>query len=195
MLVEDLKQFLEGIPVHPALGIRHSMRVYETSLELSQHLVLDNEVLYIAALFHDIGKYPTYALPNVDHPLRSKGVAAAYLQRNAFSPEKIPKVLEVIETHMYYSEPGKSDEAVYMRDADILDNIGNIGIARIFSLIGQDELIRTPEDAVERVRTFAEALPNKVFTKTGRRIALKRREEVMRFLAGLKKQTLEYAWL
>lgn len=192
---EEIFQLINNSGAHPAWGLKHCLRVYNLAKELSQHLTLDDEILYYAAMLHDTGRYPAYALANVDHALRSKGIAANILQRMAFSPHKIPKVLEAIESHMYYSEPGRSDEAVYLRDSDILDNLGNIGIMRLFSLIGQDELIRSPEDAMERARTFAEALPNKIHTKAGRRLAVKRREEILRFLAGIRKQTSEYAWL
>ena len=192
---QELSQLVEKAGAHPALGLRHCLRVYHMAKELSQHLTLDDDILFIAAMLHDIGKYPAYALPNVDHALRSKGIAASLLQKMCFSPHKVPKILDAIESHMYYSEPGHSDEAVYLRDADILDNLGNIGLMRLFSLVGQDEVIKTPEDAIERARTLAEALPNKAFTKAGRRLAVKRREEVLRFLAGLKRQTAEYAWL
>jgi len=82
-----------------------------------------------------------------------------------------------------------------MINAKILDNLGNIGIMKIFSLVGQDELISSPEEGLLRIQTFAEALPKKVYSKTGRRIAVKRREEIMRFLSGIKRQTAEYAWI
>ncbi|MDR3289380.1 MAG: HD domain-containing protein [Peptococcaceae bacterium] len=192
---EEIIKYVGNAGAHTALGLRHSQRVYLMAKELSPHLTLDDEILFAAAALHDIGKYPVYALPNVDHALRSKGLASSFLQKIKFSPGKIPVILDAIETHMYYSDPGKSDEAIYLRDADILDNIGNIGLARLFSMIGQDELIQTPEDAVERARTLAEALPNKTVTKTGQRLAIKRREEVFRFLSGLKKQTAEFAYL
>lgn len=192
---EEIFQIIDNAHAHTAWGVKHCTRVYHLAKELSQHLSLDDDVLYYSAMLHDTGRYPVYALSNVDHALRSKGVAMNILQRMAFPPNKIPKVLEAIESHMYYSEPGRSDEAIYLRDSDILDNLGNIGLMRLFSLIGQDELIQSPEDAMERARTFAEALPNKVHTKTGRRLAVKRREEILRFLSGIKKQTSEYAWL
>lgn len=192
---EELIQIINKSGAHPAWGAQHCTRVYLLAKELSQQLDLDDDVLYVSAMLHDMGRYPAYALANVDHCLRSKGVAANILQRMAFPSHKIPMVLEAIEYHMYYSEPGRSDEAIYLRDSDILDNLGNIGITRLFSLIGQDDLIRTPEDAVERARTFAEALPNKVHTKTGKRLAVKRREEILRFLAGIKKQTSEFAYI
>ena len=192
---EDLIRLIEKSGAHPAQGMKHCMRVYYLAKEMAQHLSLDDEILYISALLHDTGKYPAYILPNVDHVLRSKGVASNFLNKVSFPPHKIPLVLESIETHMHYSEPGKSDEAVYLRDANILDNLGNIGLMRLFSMVGQDQVISTPEDAVERARMFAEALPGKTFTKVGRRLAIKRREEMLRFLAGIKRQTTEFAYI
>lgn len=191
---QELLNLVRKSGAHSAWGDRHCLRVYYLAKELSQHLELDDDVLYVAAMLHDIGKYPGYSITNVDHPLRSKGVAANILQRMGYPQDDLPKVLEAIEHHMYYSEPGRTDESVYLRDSNILDNLGNIGLMRLFSLIGQDEIVQTPEDAVERARTFAEALPNKVYSKSGRRMAIKRREEILRFLAGIKRQTAEYAW-
>jgi len=192
---QELIQIVEKSGTHPAWGVKHCFRVYHLAKELSSHLTLDDEVLYAAAMLHDTGKYPIYAIKNIDHALRSKGVTANLLQRMMFSPIKLPIVLDAVENHMYYSEPGRSDEAVYLRESDILDNFGNIGLMRLFSLVGQDELIQTPENAIDRARLFADALPNKVSTKAGKRLAIKRREETLRFLAGIKRQTSEYAWL
>lgn len=192
---QELIQIVEKSGTLSAWGAKHCFRVYHLSKELSSHLSLDDEVLYTAAMLHDTGKYPIYALKNIDHALRSKGVAANLLQQMMFSSVKLPMVLDAVENHMYYSEPGRSDEAVYLRESDILDNLGNIGLMRLFSLVGQDELIQTPEDAIDRARLFADALPDKVATKAGKRLAVKRREETLRFLAGIKRQTLEYAWL
>lgn len=194
-LQQELIQIVEKSGAHPAWGVNHCFRVYHLAKELSSHLTLDDEILYTAAMLHDTGKYSIYALKNVDHALRSKGVAANILQQLTFSPLKLPIVLDAIENHMYYSEPGRSDEAVYLREADILDNFGNIGLMRLFSLVGQDDLIQTHENAIDRARLFADALPNKVTTKGGKRLAIKRREETLRFLAGIKRQTLEYACL
>lgn len=194
-ITKELNHILNKSGAHPALGWKHCQRVYHLAKELSQHLSLDDEILYVSSMLHDTGKYPIYALPNVDHALRSKGIAMNFLKSYKFEQDRLNKILEAIEFHMYYSEPGNSDEAVYMRDANILDNLGNIGIMKIFSLVGQDELISSPEEGLLRIQTFAEALPKKVYSKTGRRIAVKRREEIMRFLSGIKRQTAEYAWI
>lgn len=192
---EQLIQIVNKSGAHSAWGVKHCFRVYHLAKELSSHLALDDEILYTAALLHDTGKYPVYAIKNIDHALRSKGITANILPQMMFPLLKMPKVLDAVENHMYYSEPGRSDEAVYLRESDILDNLGNIGLMRLFSLVGQDELIQTPEDAIERARLLADALPDKVSTKAGKRLAVKRREETLRFLAGIKRQTSEYAWL
>lgn len=192
---QQLIDIVDKSSTHSAWGVNHCFRVYHLAKELANGLTLDDEVLYTASMLHDTGKYPIYALKNVDHALRSKGVTANILQQMMFSPIKLPIVLDAVENHMYYSEPGRSDEAVYLRDSDILDNFGNIGLMRLFSLVGQNELILTPENAVDRARLFADALPRKVSTKTGKRLAVKRREETLRFLAGIKRQTAEFAWL
>ncbi|MGI6119972.1 MAG: HD domain-containing protein [Desulfosporosinus sp.] len=192
---QELIDIVKNSGVHPAWGINHCFRVYHLAKELSTGLTLDDEVLYTAAMLHDTGKYPRYAINNIDHTLRSKGVTSNILQQKMFSPTKLPLVLDAVENHMYYSEPGRSDEAVYLRDSDILDNFGNIGLMRLFSLVGQDELIQTTENAIDRARLFAEALPHKVSTKAGKRLAVKRREETFRFLAGIRRQTAEFAWL
>lgn len=192
---KELYNMLNKSGAHPALGWKHCQRVYHQAKELSQHLTLDDEILYISAMLHDTGKYPLYVLPNVDHALRSKGIAMNLLKSYQLEQDRLSKILESIEFHMYYSEPGNCDEAVYLRDANILDNLGNIGLMKLFSLVGYDELISTPEEALIRIQTFAEALPKKVYSKSGRRIAVKRREEVMRFLSGIKRQTSEYAWI
>lgn len=192
---QELINLVNKSGAHPAWGINHCFRVYHLAKELSGSLDLDDEVLFTASMLHDTGIYPLYARKNIDHPLLSKGVASSLLQQKEFPSEKLPLVLDAIENHMYYSEPGRSDEAVYLRDSDALDNFGNIGLMRLFSMVGQDELIKTTEDAIDRARLFAEALPHKVSTKAGRRLALKRREETLRFLAGIKRQTAEFAWL
>ena len=194
-ITKELFHVLNKSGAHPALGWKHCQRVYHLGKELSQHLSLDDEILYISAMLHDTGKYPLYALSNVDHALRSKGVAMNLLKNYQFEKDRLSKILDAIESHMYYSEPGNSDEAVYIRDANILDSLGNVGLMKLFSLVGHDELITSPEDALLRAQIFAEALPKKIYSKTGRRIAVKRREEIMRFLSGIKRQTSEYAWI
>ncbi|HWJ03238.1 MAG TPA: HD domain-containing protein [Verrucomicrobiae bacterium] len=192
---QEIAILIQRVGKHPAWGINHCQRVFHMIPEISGTYVYDEEIVYIAAMLHDWGSYPGYALPNVDHALRSKGLASSYLNELKYPQAKIPFILEAIESHMFYNEPGKSIEAILVRDADILDFLGNVGLMRLFSIVGLDEWTSTPEDALERARTFADALPGKVQTRLAKRIAVKRREETMRFLAGLKRQTINYKYV
>ncbi|MDA8441351.1 MAG: HD domain-containing protein [Peptococcaceae bacterium] len=192
---ETIAQFIHKVGLHPAWGVNHCQRVYHMIPEICGTHAYDDEVIFIAAMLHDVGSYPGYALPNMDHALRSKGIVGNLLNELHYPGEKIPCVLEAVESHMFYSEPGRSIEAILLRDADILDFLGNIGLVRLLSLVGLDEWAATPEEALERAKTFAEALPGKLQTRIAKRIALKRREETLRFFNGLKRQTVNYLYL
>jgi len=192
---ENISKFIRKVGLHPAWGFNHCQRVYHMIPEISGTNTYDDEIIFAAAMLHDVGCYPGYALPNVDHTLRSKGVTSNFLNDLNYNQGKLPVVLDAVESHMFYSEPGRSIEAVLLRDADILDYLGNIGILRLLSLVGLDEWAATPEEALDRARTFADALPGKIQTRLAKRIALKRREETLRFLSGLKRQTINYTYV
>lgn len=192
---EEISKFIRKVGRHPAWGLNHCQRVYHMIPDISGTHVYDDEIVFLAAMLHDVGCYQGYSLPNVDHTLRSKGVASSLLNDLKYPQTKLPIILDAIESHMFYAEPGRSIEAILLRDADILDYLGNIGIMRLFSIVGLDEWAATPEDALERARTFADALPGKVQTRLAKRIAIKRREETMRFFSGLKRQTVNYQFV
>ncbi|HZW82228.1 MAG TPA: HD domain-containing protein [Candidatus Deferrimicrobium sp.] len=192
---QKVADFIKKAGKHPTWGINHCQRVYHMIPEIAGTYLFDEEIVYVSSMLHDVGSYPGYSLPNVDHALRSKGLASSLLNDWGYPQLKLPMVLDAIETHMFHSEPGKSTEAILLRDSDILDQLGNIGLVRLFSLVGLDEWASTPEDALERAVTFAEALPGKVQTRLAKRIAIKRREETLRFLNGLKRQTLNYKFI
>ncbi len=192
---EKVAEFMHKAGTHPAWGINHCQRVYHMVPEISGAYVVDDEVIFAASMLHDVGSYPGYSLAHMDHALRSKGLSGNMLNNWGFPLLKLPLVLDAIENHMFYSEAGKSIEAILLRDSDILDLLGNIGLVRLFSLVGIDEWASTPEEAFERASTFAEALPGKVQTRLAKRIAVKRREESLRFLNGLKRQTVNYKFI
>ncbi len=191
----EVAKFIQKVGQHPAWGLNHCQRVYHMVPEIAGTYVYDDEIMFLAAMLHDTGSYAGYSLPNMDHTLRSKGVASSLLNELQYHTGKLPLVLDAIESHMFYSEPGRSIEAILLRDSDILDFLGNIGILRLFSIVGLDEWAATPEEALERARTFADALPGKIQTRLAKRIAVKRREETLRFLNGLRRQTVNYKYV
>lgn len=70
-------------------------------LDLEQNLGIRKEVIYAAALLHDIGKYRQYA-EGIPHDLASAEIAEKILEdlpENAFSLEEKREILQAIRGH------------------------------------------------------------------------------------------------
>ena len=81
-------------------GIEHSLDVarvaYITNLE--QNLGFQKEMIYAAALLHDIGRWRQYE-KNIPHEEAGAALAADILEDTAFSKEAIGQILAAIGSH------------------------------------------------------------------------------------------------
>ena len=94
-----------------------------------------------AVYLHDWGAYPRYALSGVEHPQRSRQVAETEILpfTNDLSSQAKATVLGTIDLHDYHdTRPVTSNEALLLREADYLDFLGVVGIARGFAGAGKD---------------------------------------------------------
>jgi len=124
----------------------HVNRVHKMALDLSkEEKSIDMEILEISALLHDIDE------PYNDkegHVKRSVKKAEEILKQINYPNERLVKVLENIALHSSEEiKPKTSMEAKILYDADKLDGLGAVGIARVFTLCGQHGM--TPEQAIE----------------------------------------------
>jgi HD superfamily phosphodiesterase len=131
----NAEKILTGPFVVEAFRIAHEMphvrRVFANALRLAQaegypHL----DRVAAAALLHDIG------LPIVekrsDHPKMGAELAARFLQENKlFAPDEIAEICEAIVHHGRLD--GTTPLIHILRDADILDLLGTVGIMRAFT--------------------------------------------------------------
>jgi len=114
-----------------AHGISHFRRVVQNAKKLAGELDADMRVVVTAAWLHDCVNVPK------DSPLRAQASrlsgkrAAEYLAAEGFDASLIPAVRHAIEAHSFSAKitPGTL-EAQIVQDADRLDAIGAIGIAR-----------------------------------------------------------------
>ncbi len=68
----------------------------------------------------------------VDHAVRSKQVAADFMQARDYPADFAALVLECIEFH-HSPSPDRAIEAILLCDADALDFLGVVGVLRDFS--------------------------------------------------------------
>jgi len=137
-------------------------------------------------MLDDTGAYPQYKEEGADHPVTSRKFAERYLREIGFPFSKMDIALEAIDKHMFTSEAGKSAEAIIVRDADILDFLGTVGVARSF-LKAQDDL----RQGYEELLRLSKTLPEKTVTEKGRAMARERQKEMEDFVEKLRQETFD----
>lgn len=130
-----------------AHGMEHVMRVYSLCLNLAKNeRGVDLEVLKTAALLHDIAraKEDTDDSGRSDHAALGAEMAEKILRKLRYPEAKIGRVRHCIASHRFRSGSGGggknapgTKEAKLLFDADKLDAIGAVGIARSFMIAGQ----------------------------------------------------------
>ncbi|WP_026707923.1 HD domain-containing protein [Flavobacterium frigidarium] len=114
----------------------HIERVYKNSLLIAQDEVCDLLVVKLGALLHDIADSKFHGGDETVGP----AVATAFLEQEKLPEETINHVIKIIENISFKGGKVKQEftsiELNIVQDADRLDAIGAIGIARAFNYGG-----------------------------------------------------------
>jgi HD superfamily phosphodiesterase len=177
---------------HPAWGFSHSVRDYELARDLAREdkINLDDDVLYAAAYLHDMAAFAPWdrEKEGVDHADEAARIVDTVLANTGFPMSKIDAVRGAIRTHMYQRDP-VGNEAKYLHDADALDWLGAIGVARIVALVDENGGKPDGPAAAKILADNLAAVPSRVLSPAGQRLAKARAAELKRFLDELKQQT------
>lgn len=175
---------------HPAWGFSHSQRDYALASELAaaDHVRLDDDVLYAAAYLHDIAAFPPWANPKVDHADEAARIVDTVLKGTDFPAAKLDAVRGAIRTHMYNRDP-VGVEALYLHDADSLDWLGAIGVARLVATVDPNGGQPDGPAAVKMLEDFLAKVPARILSPAGRAMLDGRKAELVRFLAELRRET------
>lgn len=126
-----------------AHNLDHVLRVHNLCMFLSKYEEnVDMEVLIPAVLLHDIArvKESKDKSGEIDYAILGSEMAEDILRNLEYEEDKIEKIKHCIITHRFRTDNRpKTIEAKILFDADKLDAIGSIGIARSFMLAGQFE--------------------------------------------------------
>jgi len=124
-----------------AHNIDHVMRVYQMALKLSEGEQVDLDVVKAAVLLHDIGGISEQNdhTGKTDHSLESAKLAKPFLENLGLNTDKVEHILACIISHRYRTDNKPASlEAKIVFDADKLDAIGAIGLARGFTWVGRN---------------------------------------------------------
>ena len=185
-----VREFAANHFKHPAWGYSHNLRDYALARELAaaDQVSLDDDVLFAAAYLHDIAAFAPWEDPKVDHSDVGARVIDSVLKGTGFPMKKIEAVRGAIRTHMYYREP-LSPEALYLHDADALDWLGAIGVARIFALVDPHGGNPNGPKALALLSDNFNKVPEHVLSPAGRARVAQRKAEVEKFLVDLRRET------
>jgi HD superfamily phosphodiesterase len=116
-------------------AVAHARRLIELVRQIGADIPYDSQILDVAAYLHDWGAFPAYLRKDVEHALRSRQVVEAeILPCLDLTSEQKDTLLEAIELHDYRDlRPPQSNEALLLREADMLEFLGMIGMAREFA--------------------------------------------------------------
>ncbi|WP_170762586.1 HD domain-containing protein [Ruegeria lacuscaerulensis] len=213
----DLRSQLRGIVAQrmetdPAHDLAHLDRVWVNAQAIADHET-DMPVLLAASYLHDLVNLPK---DDPDRHLASRRSAAdseSILGDLGYNQDQVRAIQHAIEAHSFSANiTPETIEARILRDADRLDALGAIGVARNFSVSGAlGRSLYDPADPFAESRPLDDlhfsldhwkvkllSLPDEMLTETGKQIAQQRIERMIRFLEEFAEEiggTLPRSWV
>lgn len=158
------------------MGFNHSKRLTKIIETIAGDMSYNREIIEFCAYTHDLGGYPKYAQENTDHAARSREIVEPFLEPFNFSEEEKQIIYETILNHHNPAQL-KSIEAILFRDADAIDFLGFMGIAR--------DITRAPgniKKGIQSIRAHREKLPGILTLDSSKKMAEERIKETDLFL-------------
>ena len=199
-LKKDVEKMMKNDPAH---DFDHIMRVYKNAEKLCKKEKANPKLVLTAALLHDIVSYAKSDKRSKNASTESAKKAQTMLKKYNYSDDDILIISDAIRDHSFSKhKTPKTLEGKILQDADRLDAIGAIGIARAFSVAGSEKRLfynkddpfcktHTPDDKQWTLDHFfrkllkLESLMN---TKSAK-IEAKRRTKILKtYLNDLKKE-------
>ena len=182
----------------------HTQRVYNMAILISEGDNVDMEIVRTAVLLHDVARHKQDCGEINCHAEEGAKMAEKILKETDFPKDKIKEVVYAISVHRHSADvKSETREADILQDADRLDALGAIIIARMFATGGKvgnplyDPKVPLGEKgkggySKTIINGFYDKLlkikPETFKTKKAREIAKERYEYVMEFAERFKKE-------
>lgn len=186
--IEDARAYVSAHFAGDASGhdAWHTMRVYKLAMRLAREEGAREDVVVLAALLHDVDD--AKLSPDTADDL---GNARGFMRQHGVAEDDVWAVLSAIREVSFSKNGGASPsslESACVRDADRLDAIGAIGVARAFAFGGSHGRTLhdpTSADATTTIQHFYDKLlllEGMMATDAGRRVACERDAYLRGFL-------------
>lgn len=200
-LLQEVAPLYDG--KDPAHDLFHALRVCRTGVAIAEAEGADPMIVALASLLHDAASGPKLRERSGEAEERGLETIKDLLKSWRYPEDVIERVLYAVEVHSYSKgiEPATL-EARVLQDADRLDALGAIGIARAFltggalgrPLYDPDDPFcrgRDPDDLRWNLDHFYKKilkLEEGMQTETAKREARRRGEVVRRYLSDLEEE-------
>ncbi|MGE0715192.1 MAG: HD domain-containing protein [Alphaproteobacteria bacterium] len=198
---ERLAAHLLGrLPSHDdgAHGPAHLLRVWNLVRRIQPSEGGDTEILAAATLLHDAVAVEKDAPDRADASRRAAAVATATLREMGWPTDRAERVAHAVAAHSFSAGiVAETLEARILQDADRLDAMGAVGIARCFYTAGRlrsslhdvadpggaDRPLDDRRFALDHFATKLLALADRLTTETGRQLGVERHAAMQAFVA------------
>ncbi len=175
----------------------HTLRVSRLCRKIGSVEKADMDVLLVAAYLHDIGRcYQDISNGEICHAEKGAQMARSIVENLPLSHEQKENILHAVRTHRFRGmQRPETLEAKVLFDADKLDAIGAIGVARAFLFAGEvGARLHNPDMNVEETRPYSiddtgyreykvklGKVKDRILTSEGRKLAKARHEFMVKF--------------
>ena len=161
----------------------HTLRVYHNAMQIADgETECDHEIVALAALLHDTDDHKLFSTENNQN-------ARTFLKENNVPDDRVDRICEAINSVSFSKNQGKTPEMIegkIVQDADRLDAMGAIGIARTFAYGGEHG--RSLSDSVQHFHEKLLLLKDLMNTESAKRIAISRHEFLEAFVKELDEE-------
>ena len=164
-------------------GADHALRVRRNAMMIAEGEACDPQIVSLAALLHDADDHKLFS---TEHNANAR----RFLEEHGVAPETTERICAAINAVSFSKNKGKRPETAegrIVQDADRLDALGAVGIARTFAYGGGHG--RPPEESIAHFHEKLLLLKDMMNTEKGREIAEERHAFLEAFLREWEKET------
>ena len=186
-VIEGAKDFVQMLFRNNADGhdADHTMRVYRNAVNIgSNYPECDLELVALASLLHDVDDSKLF-------PAENNANARKFLRGQNIDEARIDSICEIINAVSFSKNRGKIPETIegkIVQDADRLDAMGAIGIARTFAYGGKNG--RSLESSIEHFHEKLLKLKDELNTPEALDLAKERHAFLELFLVEYKRELI-----